>query len=328
MKIKADYNIEMPILTPVHTREFKGLDDSLIKELPANPKGLTPTSGKSTMVSLVETVTQKTVAQKQVTIDTGLPEINEILTHLTNRICKEARIEGQFATIYPIVRKYVRQVFFGQEVDLETEQIRRLLSNAENRDHIISALAKIIGEKSIANIISKLKSEPLSLLELEGFYWRRDWVEIDKTVFNITPCFNDFEKHFATFLEKANDITKYAKLAETYTKFSIEYLNHKGAISSYFPDFVVAQELDNDMIMWLIETKGWEQPDVKLKDARAEEWCKDATNLTTTRWQYLKVKYDDYMTLTNRLSKWPANNFRELKVALDNLHSTQQLNFN
>ena len=115
MKIKTDYNIEMPILTPVHTREFKGLDDSLIKGLPANPEGLVPTSGKTATVSLVKTVTQKTVAQKQVMIDTGLPEINEILTHLTNRICKEARIEGQFAAIYPIVRKYVREVFFGQE---------------------------------------------------------------------------------------------------------------------------------------------------------------------------------------------------------------------
>ncbi len=32
--------------------------------------------------------------------------------------------------------------------------------------------------------------------------------------------------------------------------------------------------------MWLIETKGWEQPDVAYKDARAIEWCKDASTLT------------------------------------------------
>jgi len=41
LKIKADFNIEIPILTPVNTREFKGLNDTVVKALPANPKGLT-----------------------------------------------------------------------------------------------------------------------------------------------------------------------------------------------------------------------------------------------------------------------------------------------
>ncbi len=310
MKIKADYNIEIPILTPVHTREFKGLDDSVIKGLPANPKGLEPASVGGVKVNLVETVTQKTVAQKQVTIDTGIPEINEILSHLTSRICKEARIDGQFAVVYPIVRKYVREIFFGQEVDLETEQIRRLLSHAVNRDHIISTLAKAIGDKSISKITSTLRSDPLSLMELDGFYWRREWCELDKTIFNVTPCFNPFEKHFAQFLEQAEDIDRFAKLAESYTKFSIEYLNHKGAISTYYPDYVAAQKAgDGTTIMWLIETKGWEQADVPLKDARAVEWCRDASKLTGTVWKYLKVKYADYMAMTANLGKWPAPSF-------------------
>jgi len=134
--------------------------------------------------------------------------------------------------------------------------------------HLGMAVAKAIGDKTIAKITSTLKSEPLSLLELDGFYWRRDWCELDKTVFNVTPCFNPFEKHFAQFLEHAGDIQRFAKLAESYTKFSIEYLNHKGALSVYYPDFVAAQERkDKKTVMWLIETKGWEQADVPLKDA-------------------------------------------------------------
>ena len=28
-------------------------------------------------------------------------------------------------------------------------------------------------------------------------YGRRFWTESNRTVFNITPCFNDFEKHFS-----------------------------------------------------------------------------------------------------------------------------------
>jgi type III restriction enzyme len=326
MKIKADFNIEIPVLSPVHTREFTGLDDSVIKGLPANPKSLTPISKETVKVKLVETVTQKTVAQKQVTIETGFPEANEILSHLTNRICKEARIDGQFAVVYPIVRKYIREIFFGQEVDLETEQIRRLLSNAANRDHIITTLAKAIGDKTISKITSKLRSDPLSLMELDGFYWRRDWCELDKTIFNVTPCFNPFEKHFAQFLDQAKDIERFAKLAETYTKFCIEYLNHKGAISYYYPDFTASQkDSDGKTVMWLIETKGWEKDDVPLKDARAEQWCKDASGLTGVLWKYLKVKYSDYIYITNNLSSWPSVFFKDFLIRLENSNIDKQM---
>lgn len=329
MKIKEKYDIAIPILTPTHTREFKGLDDTILEKLPKNPKGIQLTSGINTKVELVETVTQKVVSQKQITIDTGIPEINEILSHLTNRICKEARIDGQFAVIYPLVKKYVKDIFFGAEISLENEQIRRLLCNAPNVDEIVTTLSKVIGEESIAKTTSKLKSEPLHLLELDGFYWRRDWVELNKTAFNITPCFNDFEKHFATFLDKAKDITKFAKLAESYTKFSIEYLNHKGAISYYYPDFVGEQKLQNgEKVMWLIETKGWEQIDVQLKDERAIEWCNDTTKLTGIKWQYIKIKYNDYVLLTNNLSKFPFNEFNELLSGINSINATLQIELN
>jgi len=328
MKIKAEFNIEIPILTPVHTRELKSLDDSILKDLPSNPRGIQITKGAITKVELVETVTQKTVAQKLVTIDTGLPDIHEILTHLTNRISKEARIDGHFAEIYPIVKKYVREIFFGQEVELEHESVRRLLTDARNSDEIVTTLAKKIGDMTIVKISSKLKPEPLSLLELDGFYWKRDWVELDKTVFNITPCYNNFEKHFAEFLDHAVDINRFAKLAETYTKFSIEYLNHKGAISPYYPDFIAEQLTDKgDAIMWLIETKGWEKPDVKLKDNRAEMWCKDASNLTHTNWRYLKVNYDDYLSLTNNLNYFYSNDFESFMKRLVQIKLKAQAEF-
>jgi type III restriction enzyme len=326
MKIKDKYDIAIPILTPTHTREFKGLSDQILDGLPQNPRNVSVTEGAIKKVELVESVTQQVVGQKQVTVGTGLPEANDILTHLTNRISKEAHIEGQFATIYPIVRKYVRFIFFGQEVDIEHDDIRRLLSDLRNAQEIISTLAKTIGKETITKITSTLSSQPLHLLELDGFYWRRDWTECDKTVFNITPCYNDFEKHFAQFLDQAGDITKFAKLAEEYTKFKIEYLNHKGAIAYYYPDFVAEQRLpDGSITMWLIETKGWELPDVVFKDARAIEWCCDAARLTGTAWQYLKIKYTDYMTLTKNLSLMPSYSFEKLKTQLETIPATVEL---
>ena len=324
-KAKAEFDIEIPLLTPSYTRQLRGLDASFIDELPANPRGLKVTEGVINKVKLVETVTQKTVAQKRVTIDEAVPGIHEILMNLTNRICKEARIDGHFATIYPILQKYLKNVFFGQEVDLDNKKIRRLLTDSRNTAEIIKTLAKTIGDKSITTTTVKMKSDPLRLSELDGFYWKRMWVELDNTIFNITPCFNDFEKHFAQFLDHANDITKFAELAETYTKFSIEYINHKGAIAYYYPDFVAEQKVEDKTTMWLVETKGWEQKDVPLKDARAERWCEDATKLTGVDWRYLKVPYNPYLSISRNLTSYPSATFSEFTEILNRILTDDQL---
>ena len=310
-KAKMGFDIEIPLLTPSYSRQLNGLDASFIDELPPNPRGLKVTEGVINKVELVETVTQKTVAQKKIMIDEAVPEINEILINLTNRICKEVRLDGHFAVVYPLLRRYLKYLFFGGEVDLDNKKIRRLLTDSRNTAEIIKTLAKAIGEKSVTKTTVTMKSEPLRLSELDGFYWKRMWVELDQTIFNITPCFNDFEKHFAQFLDEAKDVTKFAKLAETFTKFSIEYINYKGAIAYYYPDFVAEQKVAEEKVMWLIETKGWEQEDVPLKDARAKRWCEDATKLTSKKWKYLKVSYSEYMKMTNNLSVVKNNTFDE-----------------
>jgi type III restriction enzyme len=296
VKIKEKYNIEIPVLSPIHFREFNGVDESILNNSKQNPLGLNISDGIINKVSLEEPVTQKVVAQKQIEIDTdSVPTSHEILTHITNRISKEARIDGHFNVIFPIVKKYISNIFFGERVNLDDERVRNKLCNSHNSQFIISALARRIGEKSITKTITTLGTECINLMETEGFYWRRDvYVECDKTIFNITPGFNDFEKNFAILLDKAKDIAKFVKLAETYTKFSIDYLNHKGAIAKYYPDFIAEQVTQSgSKTMWLIETKGWEQEDVALKDKRAEEWCKDVSRLTGTEWKYIKIRYAD-----------------------------------
>lgn len=292
MKIKAEYDIELPILTSSYLREYKGLESFDASKLPVNPLNLIIKDGVIKKIELIETVTQKKVGQKQVQIDEGYPESHIILQNITNRVIKEARLEGQFALIYPYVKKYITDIFFGTSVDLDHKAIRRHLCDSRVAAEIISILASAIGKHCISKSKPEMKAEHLRLIEIDGFYWRRDWVELDRTVFNVTPCYNDFEKDFATFLDKADDIAKFAKLAEAYTRFALEYLSARGAIRYYYPDFVAEQKLENGKTcMWIIETKGWEDKDVPHKDSRAQDWCKATTELTGERWDYIKVPY-------------------------------------
>jgi len=125
---------------------------------------------------------------------------------------------------------------------------------------------------------------------MDGFYWKRDHVQLKKTVFNYTPVYNELEKGFAKFLEQADDINKFAALAETFTKFNIPYLNKKGSQGLYYPDFIAEQELKKGKtINWIIETKGFEDENVQYKDAETENWCKLATKHTDIEWKFMKV---------------------------------------
>jgi len=127
-------------------------------------------------------------------------------------------------------------------------------------------------------------------MELDGFYWKRDHVQLKKTVFNYTPVYNELEKGFAKFLEQAEDITKFAALAETFTKFNIPYLNKKGSQGLYYPDFIAEQELKKGKtINWIIETKGFEDENVQYKDSETENWCKVASRHTGIEWKFMKV---------------------------------------
>jgi type III restriction enzyme len=68
--------------------------------------------------------------------------------------------------------------------------------------------------------------------------------------------------------------------------FAIEYTDPAMNLRNYYPDFVA---VGNDGMHWLLETKGQQTEDVSHKDHAAELWCENATNLTGTKWQYLKV---------------------------------------
>ncbi|MEN8215744.1 MAG: hypothetical protein ABFS56_05085 [Pseudomonadota bacterium] len=60
---------------------------------------------------------------------------------------------------------------------------------------------------------------------------------------------------------------------------------------------------------WLIETKGREDIEVKLKDEAATYWCKNATHLCQVTWDYLKVPQNEF-------DKLQPSDFEELRIGL------------
>ena len=65
--------------------------------------------------------------------------------------------------------------------------------------------------------------EPARMLSAcPPFPWSRPVWEGVKTVFNLVPCDNQFEREFARFLDNAEDVKAFAKLPQPFG-FSIDY---------------------------------------------------------------------------------------------------------
>lgn len=291
IKGREQFDFEIPVLSSSFTRKMEGIatfDPSILQAIGnLDEKG----NYRRIDISLKTANTDKTVASRQITIeDDDFPTIQELLGKLTDKIIKEGKFSCKFPDLFGITKKYVKFYAFGKEVDLDSMAVRRTLANPKVGNDIMLVIGQALGEHIKVKSEVKMRNYPIRLFELDGFMWKRDTVSQKKTVFNYTPVYNELERSFAEFLEASTDISKFAALAETYTKFNIPYLNKKGSQGLYYPDFVATQTVEKGVeINWVIETKGFEEANVQYKDAAAETWCENATKHTGVTWKYLKV---------------------------------------
>jgi type III restriction enzyme len=291
IKTRERFNFEIPVLSASFTRKMEGISTFDPSKLPAIGKLDNKGNYKEFNITLTTANTDKKVATKQVIIeDDEFVSIQELLSNLTNRIIKDGKFSAKFNDLLRITKQYVKFNAFGKEVDLESIGVRRTLANPKVGNDIMLVIGQALGDHIKVKTEVKVTNYPISLMELDGFYWKRDHVQLKKTVFNYTPVYNELEKGFAKFLEQAEDITKFAALAETFTKFNVPYLNKKGSQGLYYPDFIAEQGLKKGKkINWIIETKGFEDENVQYKDAETENWCKVASKHTEIEWKFLKV---------------------------------------
>ena len=132
-----------------------------------------------------------------------------------------------------------------------------------------------------------------------------------KSVFNRIVGDSDFELVFSEFLEKCDDVVSFAKnyMNKEANALRIEYKNAEGFIATYYPDFFA--KTDNKTI-YIIETKGREDEDDKIKFDRLKLWCEDVNSRQSRSiYKALYVKQEEW-------EKYKAKDFKELI----NLHNS------
>lgn len=216
----------------------------------------------------------------------------EVIGYYAKLIANDLKLPSQFAALVPKIKLFFEQKAFGYSADLEDPQILKAMSRNAAQFVVRDMFGKALKDKLIDQAQPELLVPERKLSTCPPFPWSRPTYPATKSIFNLVPCDNELERKFARFLDKADDVVAFAKLPEQFS-FAIEYVDNAANMRYYYPDFVA--RLDNGE-HWLLETKGAETVEVAYKQQAAEVWCENATTLTGTTWQYLKVpqkKFED-----------------------------------
>ena len=293
----ADYEIEIPVLTPrlERRREARQIIEGLSLEclklaqpLKLDPEVIPPDEftyeGR-------DVISDEVIVERRYT----MPEAQtpgEIVAFYAQEIAQDLKMPAQFSSLAPKVEEFLREKAFGRSVDLNS----RLVLQALNRPVVLNFTVRVF-LKLLRPLLSEARQPVIDglarkLSTTPPFPWSGKVVEARKTLFNLMPCDNEFEQEFARFLDASVEITAFANLGNLPGKLSIEYLDGEASLRLYEPDFVAR---DADGAHWLIETKGREDLDVARKNERAGQWCEDVTSLTGQPWSFLMVPQKDFI---------------------------------
>jgi type III restriction enzyme len=294
---KAAYDIGLPRLSPALMRkrtlaeEIDAIDVSRFSTppLPVKPGDK---EEQSFEYEGYDILTLEKLVEREYTI----PEPQtpgEVVGYYARVIASDLKLPSQFAYLAPKIKEFFEEKAFGRRVDLEDKTVLKAMSRNAAAYVVRSAFGKALKDLLIQGAEPELLVPDRPLSECEPFPWSRPTYEARKTVFNLVPCDNQFEREFARFLDQVPDVEAFAKLPEQFG-FSIEYTDNAANLRYYYPDF--AARLENGE-RWLVETKGAETVEVAHKDRAAALWCENATALTGTTWRYLKVPQKEFTKL-------------------------------
>jgi len=216
---------------------------------------------------------------------------SEIISFYTQIIAQALKLTAQFSTLVPKVEQFLREKAFGAAVDLDSKPVIQALSRPLTLALTEKVFFALIRPRLTDEAVPVVENAPQLLSTTPPFPYSGKVADVKRTLFNLTPCGNDFEQAFARFLDGSFDVETFANLGNLPRPLQLEYLDGEANLRLYEPDFVAR---DNAGRHWLLETKGREDLDVARKDARAEQWCADVTALAGAEWHYRKVPQKEF----------------------------------
>jgi type III restriction enzyme len=294
-----ELDIVIPILRPNLYREYKNLS-----ELDITTFNNTKIEFKNYTEEQLKDIVFKELTTDQITHttrleDIGIGDYSSVVGWFARRILKELRLFSGYEALYPKVESFVQFELFTQQIDLEAPNTLRNLSEFNVSETIINSFKKAINELTISSKGDAEIRDYIKLRQTRPFITvNQEYITPKKSVFNRIVGDSRFELEFASFLDTCDDVVSYAKNHSS-LKYKLDYVNAAGNISMYTPDFFVKLK---DKTVVIVETKGFEDPDVPFEMARLKTWCHDLNKLDK------KQKYDFLFVVQETFDKYRDSN--------------------
>lgn len=291
----AKLDIEIPVMAPRIQREYKNLAELDVSKF-GNMKVKVKTFSDEEKREIVfkDVVGEKT---HHTTILTGdiEPDYQSVVGFFAQAIMRELRLFGCYDILFGKVKEFIERCMFDENVNLSDLNTLRNLSEAEYIKLIKGSFKKAINELTVRDKGGTEIKNYIKISEARPFVVNdKSYLIPKKSVFNKIVGDSDFELVFSDFLEGCDDIISFSKNFQNKeaSALRIEYKNSEGFIATYYPDFFVKK---NDKTVYIIETKGREEEDDKLKFERLRKWCEDVNNRQTRMvYKALYIKHDEW----------------------------------
>jgi type III restriction enzyme len=299
-------DIEIPVMTARIQREYKNLTDLDVSTFGNERVKVKIFSEQEKREIVFKDVVEEAVHHTTTLEGDVEPNYQSVVGFFAQAIMREMRLFGCYDILFGKVKDFISNYMFEGSVELADLNLLRNLSEVEYIKLIKDVFKKSIneltvkdkGDAEIKNFIKISDARPFVVSD-------KSFLIPQKSVFNKIVGDSNFELEFSGFLERCDDVVSFAKNFQNKeaSALRIEYKNAEGFIATYYPDFFV--KIDDKQV-YIVETKGREEENDKIKFERLEKWCEDV-NVRQTRVIYraLYVKQEDY-------EKNPAKNFDEL----------------
>ena len=300
VKERGAYDIALPMIGRRLQHRFRGVSGVDVGSLESIlDNGKLPEAMRLRLQ--MEFATTETEIHQEEALIAEPPPAEAILGDVARRLGQRAGLPSHFDSLYPLVREYAATRCFGTRVDLDERRVRDALARSDLKEAMTDLLATVIAAQIVVERPHTTAAEHVPLSHTRPFNWRRNLPPLDatKTIFNHVATFNDFERRFAKFLDRAEDVTRFAALAATEqgangVQFFVDYLKANGAIGRYYPDWVLLQDMDDGAMHWIVETKGRKYPGTEDKDAATRDWCRRAEKATGELWWFARINQEDF----------------------------------
>lgn len=299
-------DIEIPLLSNRIYREYKNISQIDVTKIAKNIVAYKDFTLEEQREIVFKEITTGEISHITQLENSGIADYRSVVGYFAQTIMKELRLFTGYELLYPKVKEFIKEELFGKTIDLEDANTLRNLSELEATKTIIESFKKAIndltvtdkGEAEIRDYIKLRNTRPFAVNDQSYLIPR-------KSVFNKIIGDSHLELLFARFLDDAEDVEAFAKNYMS-VNFKIDYINADGGISNYYPDFLVKSSTKE---IYIIETKGAEDLDDKLKIERLKSWCVDINKAQN------KVKFDFVYVDQQSFEKYKPQTLKELVIA-------------